>query len=220
MLEADNLNRLPPELDNESVIFAYGSLLDHAQLCKLLKHRGGFRIFETNDLAEAGSLVVNKPKDIVILRNVRLENVRVAIVTETMLRRWYKNRGGEIEELIRLGVTKPEVPRALFLYARPSGTFEKGRSLNGGLIFNFTKDELARLDKYEFDPVLVRSRTPELRIGGRSFFPEAITFYAGTESYDDMTAEERTERARLLHFNRKAGQLSPQARWRKDVRRR
>ena len=219
MTETVGLHQLPVELDNESVIFSYGSLLEHDQLRDLLKNRVDFKIFETSDPAEAASLVKNNPKDIVILRNVRLENVRVAIVTERMLRRCYKNRGGEIEELISLGVTTTEIPQALFLLARPAELFEKGRHLNGGLICNFTEYELAILDKYEFEPVLKRTRTPELKIGSRTFFPKAITFYAGNEVFDSITPEERAERARLFNLTRKAGQLSPQARWQKNVRR-
>lgn len=214
------MHELPGELDNETVIFSYGSLLEHEQLRELLKDRGEFEIFETRNLTEAARLVNNHPKDIVILRNVRLENIRVSIVTETMLRRWYKTRGGELEELIRAGVTSREIPRAVFLYARPAETFEKGRFLNGGLICNFSKEELSVLDKYEFEPVLKRMRTPELKIGDRPFFPKKITFYAGTESFDDILPEEKAERSRLLGLDRKAGNLSPQARWQRGVRRR
>ncbi len=219
MIAAENSNRLPAELDNESVIFSYGSLLEHAQLRELLKGRGEFEIFETAEPTEAASLSKNNPQDIVILRNVRLENIRAAIVTETMLRRWYQNRGGKIEELIRLGVTTPEIPRALYLYARPAEAFEKGRFLNGGLICNFTPAELTMLDLYEFDPVLSRMPTPELKIADRTFAPKHITFYAGTESFDDVTPAKKAERARLLNLNRRSGQISPQARWQRNVRR-
>lgn len=214
------MNELPPELDNKSVIFSYGSLLEHPQLRALLKDRSEFKILETSDLEEAARLVKKNPPDIVILRNVRLGNVRVCVVTETILRRWYKNRGGEIRELIRLGVTTQEIPQALFLYARLAEDFEKGRHLNGGLICNFSRDELAVLDKYEFDPVLRRTRTPELNIGDRTFFPKEITFYAGTESFEDITRPEKAERARWLNLNRKAGKMSPQARWHREARRR
>jgi hypothetical protein len=102
---AKDIKRLPGELDNDRVIFSYGSLLDHEKLRALLKNRGEFKILETENLTEAATLVQGNPKDIVILRNVRLENVRVSIVTETMLRRWYQNRGGDLEELIKAKVT-------------------------------------------------------------------------------------------------------------------
>src|SRR5829696_4725464 len=94
--EAENINRLPAQVDNETVIFSYGSLLEHKKLRELLKTRGEFKILETSAAAEAARLAKANPKDIVILRNVRLENVRVTIVTETILRRWYKNRGGDL----------------------------------------------------------------------------------------------------------------------------
>jgi hypothetical protein len=215
----EKFTHLPPELDNETVIFSYGSLLEHETLRKLLKKRGEFKIFETNDASEAARLVKANPKDIIILKNVRLENVRVSIVTETILRRWYKNRDGELQELIDAGVTTREIPQALFLYARPAKTGEKGRTLNGGLIYNLSSDEVFMLDKYEFEPVLIRARAPEIKIGERTFVPKHIAFYAGTESPGDITSEEKAERARLLNLNRKPGAQSPQARWQREVRR-
>jgi len=218
-LEPKDIFRLPSELDNEKVIFSYGSLLEHEKLRALFKDRGKFKVLETSRQPEAADLVRNNPTDIVILRNVRLENVRVAVVTETMLRRWFKNRGGELEELIDAGVTARQVPPALFLYARPAERFEKGKSLNGGLICNLRLEELSVLDKYEWKPVLKRLRTPELKIGECKFVPQYITFYAGTVSFDDIEPAEKAERAKFLSLNRKPGQQSPQAKWQKNVRR-
>lgn len=209
---------LPVELDNETIIFSYGSLLIHEKLRELLAKRGEFEILETSDAAEAARLVRANPKDIVILKNVRLENVRVTIVTETILRRWYKASGGEIRELIDAGVTSPEIPQALFLYARPARRGEKGRTLGGGLICNLSKEEILNLDKYEFEPVLTRTLAPELKIGDRNFIPKYIAFYAGNVSPEDISAEEKAERARLLGFGRKRGALSPQACWQRNVR--
>lgn len=217
--EAEDIQRLPSELDNDGVVFSYGSLLDHEMLRRLLKGRGPFRIMETGDAAEAVDLVRGGPGDIVILRNVRLENVRVSIVTETILRRRYKDSGGDLQELIDAGVTTREVPQAAYLYARPAAPFEKGRSLNGGLICNLTEEELSVLDMYEFEPVLRRTRAPELTIRGRSYVPEHITFYAGSGSSGDLTVEEKAERSRLLNLNRKPGRQSPQAKWPTNVRR-
>jgi hypothetical protein len=148
-----------------------------------------------------------------------LENVRVSIVTETILRRRYKNRGGDVEELIESGLTTREILPALFLCARPATPVETGRTLNGGLIFNLRKAELAVLDKYEWKPVLKRLRAPELKIGARVFVPKHITFYAATGAAESITAAEKSERTRLLDLNRKPGELSPQARWRREVRR-
>jgi len=213
------IESLPAELDNDTVIFSYGSLLDHEKLRELLTTRSEFRILETLDAADAARLVRDNPKDIVILKNVRLENVRVCIVTETRLRRWYQNRGGDVLEIISVGITTRDVPKALFLCARSAKSFEKGRTLNGGLICNLTEAELAHLDKYEWSPVLKRERTPELKIREQIYVPEHIIFYAVTESFDDITAEEKAERANLLNFNRKRGAQSPQARWQKNVRR-
>jgi len=215
----EKIDQLPAELDNDTVIFSYGSLLDHKKLRELLKNRGEFKILETGDAAEAARLAKGYPKDIVILRNVRLENVRVSIVTEAILRRWYKDRGGDLQKLIDAGVTTREMIPALFLYARPAKPQEKGKTLNGGLICNLSKEELAVLDKYEWEPVLKRERAPELKIGDRSFVPEQITFYAGIAPAGDITREEKAERSRLLNLNRKPGQQSPQAKWPKDVRR-
>ena len=210
---------LPVELDNDTVIFSYGSLLNHEKLRELFKTRGEFKILETIDAAEAARLAKDQPQDVVILKNVCLENVRASIVTETMLRRWYKNRGGNLQALIDAEVTTPDVPQALFLYARPAKAVEKGKILNGGLICNLSKAELSILDKYEWSPVLIRERAPELKIQNQTYFPEHITFYAGTESTDDITSEERAERAGLLNLNRKPGEPSPQAKWQRNVRR-
>jgi hypothetical protein len=210
---------LPAALDNDTVIFSYGSLLRHRQLRALLKSRGRFRILETGAAAEAARLAQANPQDIVILKNVRLENVRTAIVTGTMLQRWYKRAGGSVETLIKAGVTTSAATRALFLYARAAAPHEKGRILNGGLICNLTEAELAMLDIYEFTPVLKRTRAPELKIGDRSFIPEHITFYAGTVDAADISPEEKAERAQLLNLNRKRGSLSPQACWERGVRR-
>ena len=217
--EAKDKKPLPAELDNDAVIFSYGSLLEHEKLRELLKNRGEFKILETSGAAEAAELAQDNPKDIIILRNVRLENVRVSIVTETILRRWYKNSGGNVQELIDAGITTREIPPALFLCARPAEPLEKGKTLNGGLVCNLSKNELLVLDKYEWAPVLKRMHTPELKIGNNTYVPEHITFYAVTVSADDMTSEEKAERSRLLNLNRKPGRQSPQARWKKNVRR-
>jgi hypothetical protein len=215
----ENIRQLPAELDNDTVLFSYGSLLEHETLRKLLKNRGEFQILETVDAAEAARLARDNPADIIILRGVRLENVRVSVVTETMLRRWYQNRGGDVEEIIAAGVTTREISPALFLCARPAKPVEKGKSLNGGLICNLSQAELRRLDKYEWKPVLQRTRAPELIIQDRVFVPERITFYAVTTATGEITAEEKAERAGLLNLNRQPGRLSPQARWQKNVRR-
>jgi hypothetical protein len=218
-MQAEDIKQLPAEVDNDTVIFSYGSLLNHEKLRKLLINRGEFKILEISNVAEAASLVKGNPKDIVILKNVRLENVRVSIVTETMLRRWYKNRGGNLQELIDAGITTREIPQAVFLYGRPAKAAEKGRILNGGLICNLSKDEVLRLDKYEWEPVLKRERAPKLKIREHTFVPEHIVFYAGTESTNDLTSEEKADRARLLNLNRKPGHQSPQAKWQREVRR-
>jgi len=218
--QSKKLKPLPAELDNDTVIFSYGSLLEHKKLRELLKNRGEFKILETVDAAKAAGLAKANPKDIVILKSVRLENVRVSIVTETILRRWYKNMGGNLQELIDAEIITREILQAVFLVARPAKPGEKGKSLNGGLICNLSKEELSILDKYEWKPVLERTRAPELKIGERAFVPEHITFYAGTEPAGDITSEEKADRARLLNLNRKPGRLSPQARWQRQVRRR
>lgn len=215
----ETISRLPVELDNETVIFSYGSLLEHEKLREIFGSRGRFEIRETIDAAEAVAMIRENPRDIVILSNVRLENVRVFIVTETVLRRWYENRGGRLGELIDAGIITAEVPQNLYLYARPAKPGEKGRTLNGGLICNLSAEETLRLDKYEFEPVLVRTRAPQIKIGDHAFVPKFIAFYAGTESTADLTAGEKAGRRKLLDSNRKRGEQSPQARWRKDVRR-
>lgn len=212
------MNSLPKEIDNDTVIFSYGSLLNHQQLRELLKSRGEFRIFETIDLIEAVKLTKANPNDIIILKNVILENVRVSIVTETMLRRWFQNYGGNLQKLIEAGVTTQNVPEALFLFARPAKINEKGRTLNGGLICNLKKDEVLMLDGYEFEPVLKRTRVPKLKIQNQTFIPQHIVFYAGTVSTSDMTSDEKNERSYFLNLNRKRGQLSPQAKWQRNVR--
>lgn len=215
----ETLDLLPAELDNATVIFSYGSLLNHAQLRDLLKTRGEFQIYETEDLLEAARLAKKNPNDVIILKNVRLENVRASIITETMLRRWFANRGGDLETLIKAGVTTRDAPQAVFLCARPARPKEKGKHLNGGLICNLTETEVLLLDKYEFEPVLKRTRAPRLEIGGRAYFPAYITFYAATESIGDITANEKAERAAFLNLNRRRGKLSPQAKWQRNVRR-
>lgn len=217
--EHKHVKDLPPELDNDTVIFSYGSLLEHQKLRELLKDRGEFKILETSDAREAAELAKSHPQAIVILRNVRLENVRVSIATETMFRRWYQNRGGDLQALIEAGITTREVSPALFLYARPASFEEKGRTLNGGLICNLTKEELSVLDKYEWEPVLKRERVPELKIANRRFVPQHIVFYAGTVLIDDLTPDEKAERTGWLTLNRKPGRLSPQAKWHRNVRR-
>ena len=216
--DTNDSNRLPPELDSRTVIFSYGSLLDHGKLRQLLAERE-FRIFETGDLAEASRLAKNHASDIVILRNVRLENVRVSVVTEKILRRWYSDRGGDLRELTDAGIATDDALECAYLYARPALAGERGRGLNGGLICNLSADEVAVLDKYEFEGVLVRTRTPQLVIQGRTYVPENVAFYAGTESAADLTLEEKAERSRLLNLNRKPGTQSPQAKWPRNVRR-
>ena len=211
---------LPAELDNDTVIFSYGSLLDHETLRVLLSHRPEFEVFETGNLNEAANLARENPEDIVILRDVRLENVRVSIVTEAILRRWYEDRGGDLRNLIDAGITTEETPECAYLNARPAGPGEKGKSLDGGLICNLTAEAVAVLDKYEFEGVLKRTRTPELVIQGRKYIPRHVAFYAGTESISGITAEERAERSRLLDLNRKPGQKGPHAKWPQNVRRR
>jgi len=211
---------LPSEIDNATAIFSYGSLLDHGQLRTLLKAKREFEITETSDIADAVRLIGERPADVVILRDVRLGNVRVSVVTEAILRRWYKDSGGDLRKLIDAGVTTFETPEAAYLYARPAREGERGRSLNGGLICNLTAEEVAVLDKYEFETVLVRTRTPRLEIQGNIFSPAFISFYAGTQNTDDLSAAEKAERSRLLHLNRKPGRQGPHAKWPENVRRR
>src|SRR5262245_12237516 len=141
-------SQLPPEIDNDTVIFSYGSLLDHGQLRFLFKARGNFEIRETTDIAEASRMVRAFPADILILKNVRLENVRVSIVTEAILRRWYIDSGGDLQKLIDAGVTTKEVPESAYLFGRPAGPGERARFLNGGLVCNLTAEEVEILDKY------------------------------------------------------------------------
>jgi len=209
--------QLPPEIDNDTVIFSYGSLLDHGQLRFLLNTRGDFEIRETLDLAEAATMVNAHPEDIVILRDVRLENVRVSIVTEAILRRWYKDSGGDLQKLVDAGVTSREVPESAYLYARPVREGERGRFLNGGLICGLTTEEVDVFDKYEFETILRRTRTPRLAIQTRIFTPAYITFYAGTAA-DDLTPEEVGERSRILRLNRQRGKKSPHAKWPENIR--
>lgn len=211
--------QLPIELDNSGVIFSYGSLLEHEKLRELFSARGKFEIFETGDKAEAVKLIKTNPNDIVILKNAQLENVRVSIVTEQILRRWYESRGGSIRELVDAGISGAEIMRALFLYARLAHKHEKGRSLHGGLICNLRSEELLILDNYEWKPILERTPVTKIKIGNRRFSPKYITFYAGTESADDINLEEKAKRAELLNLNRSCGCLSPQAKWRRNVRR-
>jgi len=210
---------LPPVLDNETVIFSYGSLLDQERLRALLTHRGEFLIVETSSVPEAMRLIAENPDGIVILRGVRLDNVRVSVVTEAILRRWYRDRGGDLQSLIEAGVTTVETPEAAYLYARPAFPAERGRSLNGGLICNLTAEEVGVLDKYEFEGVLERTRAPALAVGGTEYVPNQITFYAGTMSPEEITPEEKAERVRLLNLGRKPGHKGPHAKWPRNVRR-
>jgi hypothetical protein len=210
--------QLPPEIDNDTVIFSYGSLLDHGQLRFLLNARGDFEIRETLDLAEAATMVNAHPEDIVILRDARLENVRVSIVTEAILRRWYKDSGGDLQKLVDAGVTSREVPESAYLYARPVREGERGRFLNGGLICGLTTEEVDVFDKYEFETILRRTRTSRLAIQNRTFTPAYITFYAGTAAADDLTPEEVGEKSRILRLNRQRGKKSPHAKWPENIR--
>src|SRR5262249_18001840 len=152
-------------------------------------------------------------RDIVIVRDVRLENVRVSIVTEKILRRWYEDRGGDLGELVRAGIAVDDALECAYLYARPALPGEKGRSLNGGLICNLTAEDVAVLDKYEFEGVLEKTRAPEVVINRRTYIPRFITFYAGTESVAGITEDEKAERSRLLNLGRKPGQKGPHAKW-------
>ena len=214
---ADNLGALPAEVDNDTVIFSYGSLLDRDRLKHLLRDRGTFQIFETDSLAETSKLVTDKPTDIVILRNVRLLNVRVSIVTESMLRRWYAEKGGDLPSLVEECVTTELPSQSIFLVARAASD-ENGRSLKGGLICNLRPKELLHIDRYEWKPVLERTRTPKLEIDGKTYEPKHVTFYAGKQPLDDISVEERAERSRLMDLNRGKGQKSPQAEWPDNVR--
>lgn len=214
------IESLPAELDNAGVIFSYGSLLEPQKLRDLLTDRRQFKIFETDNAKYAAKLVNLYSSDIVILKDVRIVNVRVSIFTETILRRWYENRGKKVQELITAGIAEAEIPKALFLFARPAELHEKGKILNGGLICNLTRDELLKLDKYEWNPVMKRTRVNQITIEDRCFSPNYITFYAGTESAENITAEEKAERGEMMNFNRIRGCLSPQAKWRRNVRQR
>lgn len=212
------VNPLPKEIDNERTIFSYGSLLDHDVLRRLLNSRGEFEIFETREIPKAESLLAANSSAIVILRDVRLENIRVSIVTETILRRWFHDHGGDLQKLVDAGVTTSKIPECLFLYARPAAVGERGRYVNGGLICNMTVNEVTRLDQYEFEPVLVRTRTPQLTINGNRYIPKNINFYAGTKSVASLTAAERSERSNFLNRKPKPGLRSIHAKWPVTVR--
>jgi hypothetical protein len=210
---------LPADIDNDRAIFSYGSLLDHKILKNLLRERSEFYIFETRDVAEAARLASENPGHIVILKNVLMEGVRVTIVTEAILRRWYAERGGDISKLVDAGVTSMEEPRYAYLYARPARDGERGRSLNGGIICNLTEAEIAMLDLYEMEPVLKRERVPQIQIQGKIYTPNHVAFYAGQESPETITEAERDERALILAAGRKPGRQGPNAKWPMDVRR-
>ena len=90
--EGPEKKRLPEALDNEGVLFSYGYLLDQPKLRELLNtRRPNFSILETTDIDEAKKLATH-PDAVVILRNVRMEGVRVSVVT-----------AGELHELRSLG---------------------------------------------------------------------------------------------------------------------
>jgi len=40
---------------------------------------------------------------------------KVSIVTEAILRRWYKDSGGDLQKLVDAGVTSREVPESAYL---------------------------------------------------------------------------------------------------------
>lgn len=212
---------LPKELDEDTTIFAYGYLLDVSELKKLLaEKRTDFVVLETTRLDEALKLRREHPDDIVILRGVRLEGVRVSVVTEEQLREFYKEQGESVEALVQKGLLEPNPRQHSYLYARVAGPTERGRFLDGGLIAGLRREELEEvLDPYELPPVYRRQRVPELTIEGKRFKPEHATFYAGNigalaRTEEAVIAAKKTARAGRAGI----GQYGPGAKWPREAR--
>jgi hypothetical protein len=200
--------RLPPAIDAENVIFAYGSLLEEQTLRGLLKPRLPFSIRELTDIDSAVKAAASKPGDIVIIRGVRLLNIRAALVTSAILTRWFPFKDH---------IEASEVADGVFLYARRIRDGERGRHLNGGLILGLTFEEIKAIDAYELDPVLQRRPVGTLIINSERYACEHISFYEGTVPAESRTREEKQEIRRLLRVSRASGK--DLRRWPRDVRR-
>jgi hypothetical protein len=208
--ESAEIKQLPEALDNRGVIFAYGFLLDQPKLRELLNRTpADFPIYETTDMEEAKMLATH-PDSVVILRDVRLDGLRVDIHSEQQYRDWMKTIDPDtLEATIEEGILKPQGQPNASLYARTASPEEYPRFLNGGLICGLRPEELKRLDKFELDPVYKRTRTPELTIGGETYVPREVTFYAGRSDLDP-SPEEPARTRELLKKGRRV--------WPREVR--
>jgi hypothetical protein len=198
---------LPDEIDNETVIFAYGSLLDEQTLRTLLVHRRQVNIRTAESIAAAVELRLRSPDDLVILRPVQVEEVRVMLVSNSILDRWASSDSDD-------GSSAPE---ALFLYGRRAKPHERGRHLKGGLLIGLTYDEVLDIDRYELEPVLSRCPATALKIGAATYRAEKISFYEGSMPAEARTLDEVAEIKRLLKLSRSGAPNI--CRWPADVRR-
>lgn len=218
---------LPESLDRDTTIFAYGSLLDRAKLQELVgRNRGGFEIQETSSIEQASKVVAEHPNDVVILHGAQLDDVRVSVVSDAELRKWYAGQGRSVDEAIVRGVWPPEIQKYSFLHAHPAGAGEKGRFLNGGLVIGLTETDLTKeIDPFEIPPVYVREPVPKLTIDGQAYIPKHITFYSAgipeqRRDPKESAASRRYSRAKTFDGSGKVitSEYSQEAKWPEGVR--
>ena len=224
--ESREFNTLPTSLDKRGTLFSYGSLLLQDTLRSVLKSRRlGFSILEASNIKDAKELVDKNPEAVVILPNVEMSGVRVDVISEDQLRKWYKQTGGDINDLIQKGAFEKETQPRVILYARTAQSTDEPRTrsryLNGGLIFGLSEEEVRLdLDAYEADPVYKRAVVPELKINNEKYTPQNVTYYGAGVDLGKAEGESALVNKLLLGpegQGRKLGTLK-NAQWKREVR--
>lgn len=234
-IERETATTLPPEIDQNGTIFAYGFLLDHDNIQRLLDaSRPGeeVEIIEAALIEDATKQRRLSPQAVIILRNVELGGVRVNVMTENQLHRAFEKKSGKpIEDYASTMGQETghdfiaEARENEYLMVRVANDGEVPKTVNGGLVL-FSKEDLPVIDADEYavgdEGIYARKPVPELNIAGTTYTPAHIEFYSGNVGgnfHTFMNPENpdvsRKETARALWHSgdRVRGQLPDAAKW-------
>lgn len=236
------MTKLPAVIDRPGAIFAYGFLLDHDNVHRLLqasRPSEDVAILEAASLAEAVRFRKKDSAAVVILRHVELAGVRVNVVTEALLHQAHEKKTGlpiaQYAALMRKQTGHDFLVPARdhqYLMVRVAEVGERPRFVIGGLVL-FSAQDLPAVDADEYcigdQGIYARKRTPELVIEGQCYTPRHVEFYAGNVGEfhswmnpDDPRATRRIA-STVFSYNRPGracGQLPHSAYWPHTIRER
>lgn len=235
LVQKENREKLPEEIDKAGTLFAYGFLMDHDNIRRLLKASRPdeeVAILETTNIDEAARLARQNPDAVIIVRDVEMGGVRVNVATEDQLHRATEKKlsvkiedyAADVKEKAGHDFLIPARDNQ-YLMTRVAEEGEVKKTINGGLVI-FQERDLTAIDADEYaegdEGIFARKKAPEISIGGRTFTPRHIEFYAGNVGdlhrflNPDDPNESRRKAATIYSYDRegrKIGELPKSAKW-------